>query len=341
MGRRIVFAIIVLLAALVLLFLLGPRVPVDTRITFDPSTIGDDPEAYLERTEGKVPGIREGLEKEIIWADPMIHAKTPISIVYIHGFSASKGEVRPLPDEVADELDANLFYTRLTGHGQDSAAMATASVHDWLNDYAEAIAIGREIGDKVVVIATSTGAALAVEAATRAGVSDGVVAMALISPNFGVRAAGSEFLTLPWGKQIAELVIGKEYSFKPRNALQEQLWTTRYPSSALLPMAALTKLARNAPVENIKIPALFIFSDSDRVTRQELTREIAARWGAYHELVPVEGTGDSDNHVIAGDALSPSTTQFLAQRIEVWIKAVAQQSMIPKNGNHELNRKLY
>lgn len=261
MGRRIVFAIIVLLAALVLLFLLGPRVPVDTRITFDPSTIGDDPEAYLERTEGKVPGIREGLEKEIIWADPMIHAKTPISIVYIHGFSASKGEVRPLPDEVADELDANLFYTRLTGHGQDSAAMATASVHDWLNDYAEAIAIGREIGDKVVVIATSTGAALAVEAATRAGVSDGVVAMALISPNFGVRAAGSEFLTLPWGKQIAELVIGKEYSFKPRNALQEQLWTTRYPSSALLPMAALTKLARNAPVENIKIPALFIFSD--------------------------------------------------------------------------------
>lgn len=332
MGRRIVIVILVLLAALVLLFLLGPRVPVDTRITFDPSMIGDDPEAYLERTEGKVPGIRDGLEKEIIWADPMIHAKTPISIVYIHGFSASKGEVRPLPDEVADELDANLFYTRLTGHGQDGAAMATASVHDWLNDYAEAIAIGREIGDKVVVIATSTGAALAVEAATQAGASDGVVAMALISPNFGVRATGSELLTLPWGKQMAELVIGKEYSFKPRNALQEQLWTTRYPSSALLPMAALTKLARNAPVENIKIPALFIFSDSDRVTRQELTREIAARWGAYHELVPVEGTGDSDNHVIAGDALSPSTTQFLAQRIEVWIKAVAQQSLIPKSG---------
>lgn len=332
MGRRIVIVILVLLAALVLLFLLGPRVPVDTRITFDPSTIGDDPEAYLERTEGKVPGIREGLEKEIIWADPMIHAKTPISIVYIHGFSASKGEVRPLPDEVADELDANLFYTRLTGHGQDGAAMATASVHDWLNDYAEAIAIGREIGDKVVVIATSTGAALAVEAATQAGASDGVVAMALISPNFGIRATGSELLTLPWGKQMAELVIGKEYSFTPRNALQEQLWTTRYPSSALLPMAALTKLARNAPVENIKIPALFIFSDSDRVTRQELTREIAARWGAYHELVPVEGTGDSDNHVIAGDALSPSTTQFLAQRIEVWIKAVAQQSLIPKSG---------
>jgi len=317
-------AVLILLAGIVVLFLAGPRIPVDTRVTFDAKSIGDDPLAYLDRTEGKVSGIREGLEKEIVWANPLIHAKTPISIVYIHGFSASKGEVRPLPDEVADALDANLFYTRLKGHGQDGAAMATASVNDWINDYAEAIAIGREIGDKVVVIATSTGAALAVEAASRAGASDGVTAMALISPNFGLRASGAELLTMPWGKQIAELIVGKEYSFKPRNELQAELWTTRYPTSALLPMAALTGLARSAPAENIKIPALFIFSDSDRITRQDLTHEIASRWGAYHELVPVESSGDPNNHILAGDALSPSTTQFLAQRIEVWIKAMVQ-----------------
>ena len=108
-----------------------------------------------------MPGIRDGLEKEIVWADPMIHAKTPISIVYIHGFSASKGEVRPLADEIADQLDANLFYTRLTGHGQDGAAMTQGSVNAWINDYEEALAIGRAIGDKVVVIATSTGGSLA------------------------------------------------------------------------------------------------------------------------------------------------------------------------------------
>ncbi|MEP9398282.1 alpha/beta fold hydrolase [Mesorhizobium sp. KR2-14] len=324
MSRRITIAILILLAALVAAFALGPRVTVDTRITFDPSAIGDDPEAYLERTEGKLAGIRNGLEKEIVWANPLIHAKTPISIVYVHGFSASKAEVRPLPDEVADALDANLFYTRLTGHGQDGAAMGTATVNDWINDYAEAIAIGREIGEKVVVIATSTGAALAVHAAAEQGASDGVVAMALISPNFGVRAAGAEILTLPWGKQIAELVAGKERSFEPRNSQHEQFWTTRYPTSATLPMAALTKLASETPVENITIPALFIFSDLDGVTRQDLTRQIAARWGSYHELVPVETSGDPDNHVIAGDVRSPSTTRFLAQRIEVWIKAVVQ-----------------
>ncbi|TIX10328.1 MAG: alpha/beta hydrolase, partial [Mesorhizobium sp.] len=128
MGRRIVLAVLGLAVIFSMAFVLGPRVSVDTRIRFDPSIIGDDPQAYLAREEAAVPNIRDGLEKEIIWANPMVHAKTPLAMVYIHGFSASKGEVRPLPDDVADELGANLFYTRLTGHGQDGAAMAEGSV---------------------------------------------------------------------------------------------------------------------------------------------------------------------------------------------------------------------
>jgi pimeloyl-ACP methyl ester carboxylesterase len=324
MGRRMVLAVLSLAAILALAFVLGPRVPVDTTIRFDPSVIGDDPQAYVAKVEAAVPGIRDGLEKEIVWANPMVRARTPLSIVYIHGFSASKGEVRPLPDDVADQLDANLFYTRLTGHGQDGAAMTQGSVNAWINDYEEALAIGRAIGDKVIVISTSTGGSLATWAATQPGASDGVVAIAFISPNFGVKASGAEILTMPWGKQIAELVAGKERSFAPHNTLHEKFWTTKYPIAATLPMAALTELAYGAPVEKATIPALFIFSDSDRVVRPDRTREIAGRWGAAHELVPLDDTGDPDNHVIAGDALSPSTTAFLAQRIVVWIEAVVK-----------------
>ncbi|MBZ9810804.1 MULTISPECIES: alpha/beta hydrolase [unclassified Mesorhizobium] len=324
MGRHIVLAVLGLVAILALAFVLGPRVPVDTTIRFDPSAIGDDPQAYVARTEAAISGIRDGLEKEIIWANPMVHARTPLSIVYIHGFSASKGELRPLPDEVADQLDANLFFTRLTGHGQDGAAMTQGSVNAWINDYEEALAIGRAIGDKVIVISTSTGGSLAAWAATQPGASDGVAAIAFISPNFGVKASGADILTMRWGKQIAELVAGKERSFMPRNALHEKFWTTSYPLAATLPMQALTELAYGAPVEKAVVPALFIFSDSDSVVRSDRTREIAGRWGAPHELVPADDTGDADNHVIAGDALSPSTTTFLAQRIAVWIEAVAK-----------------
>ncbi|TPK70133.1 alpha/beta hydrolase [Mesorhizobium sp. B2-4-15] len=324
MGRRIVLAVLGLIAVLALILVFGPRVPVDTTIHFNPSVIGDDPQAYVAKVEAGVPGIREGLEKEIIWTNPMVHAKTPLSIVYIHGFSASKGEVRPLPDEIADRLDANLFYTRLTGHGEDGAAMTQGSVNAWINDYEEALAVGRAIGDKVIVISTSTGGSLAAWAATQPGASEGVAAIAFISPNFGVKASGAEMLTMPWGKQIAELVAGKERSFVPHNALHEKFWTTSYPIAATMPMQALTELAYGAPVEKATIPALFIFSDMDKVVRPERTREIAARWAGAHELVPMESTGDPDNHVLAGDALSPSTTAFLVQRIAVWIEAVAK-----------------
>ncbi len=310
-------AVLVVLAAGI--FLAGPRVASDTTVTFDPAAIGPDPEAYLARTEAAVAGIRPGLDKEIVWADPATRAKTPIALVYVHGFSASKGEVRPLPDRVAATLGANLFYTRLTGHGMDGAAMSAGSVNAWVNDYAEALAIGRAIGEKIVVIGVSTGASLASWAATQPGAIGDIAGMALISPNYGVQAAGAEILTMPWGAQIARLVAGAERGFTPVNDLNAKFWTTRYPIEATLPMAALAKLAHEAPVETARVPALFVFSDKDGVVRPELTREIAARWGAPHEIVTVDDSGDPYNHVIAGDALSPTTTEPLAAKITDWV----------------------
>jgi pimeloyl-ACP methyl ester carboxylesterase len=321
-GRRFAMTMVAVLVVLVIAVALGPRVPVDTRITFDAAAIGNDPAEYLDAAEAAVPGIRDDLQKEIIWADPLTRAKTPLAIVYVHGFSASKGEIMPVADIVAAALDANLYYTRLTGHGRDGPAMLEGSVNAWVNDYAEALAIGRAIGQRVVVIATSTGASLALWAATQPGGSENVATVIAVSPNFGVRAAGSSILTLPWGGQVAEWMIGPERGFDPVNELHARYWTTRYPTRAILPMAALTDLAHSAPVEDSKVPALFIFSDDDKVVRSELTREIAGRWGAQNELVPVERNDDPSNHVIAGDALSPSTTRVIAGRMVVWIEAV-------------------
>lgn len=329
MSRKIRLGLAVA-AVLTLLYYLGPRVAVDTTVSFDPAAIGRDPDAYLARVEAYVPGIREGLEKEIIWADPGAKTKTPLSIVYVHGFSASKGEVRPLPDKIAAAFKANLFYTRLTGHGQDGAAMASGSVNSWVNDYAEAVAIGRLIGDRVVVVATSTGAALATWAAAQPQLSRGVAAMVLISPNYGVQAAGAWLLTMPWGEQIAELLVGKERAAKAKNDLQRRLWTMRYPSSALLPMAATMELAAAVSVEAIEVPTLFIFSDADKVVRPDLTRSIAARWGGPNALLTVAESDDPSNHVIAGDAVSPSTTQLLADRVIGWLSLLEGGYLSPQ-----------
>ena len=317
-----IYFIVFVLLGIACALLFGPRAPADTKITFDASAIGPDPDAYLARSEAQVAGIREGLQKEIIWAFPNSKAKTKLAIIYIHGFSASKGEIRPVPDKIAAALGANLYYTRLSGHGQNGPAMAVASVNAWANDFAEAMAIGKLIGEKVVIVATSTGAGLATWAAADPKFAPDIAGMIFVSPNYGVQASGSFLLTLGFSRQIAELLLGPEFEFIPVNKLHGTLWTPKYPTSAFLPMAALTKLARDTQVENIKVPTLFVYAETDKVVRPDLIKERIARWGARTEALVVQNPEDPYQHVVAGDALSPSKTEEVTARALEFIKSL-------------------
>ena len=300
---------------------------VDTAITFNPAEIGDNLEAYIRAGESSVSDIVPGTEKQIVWANPATRGKTPCAIVYIHGFSASAGEIRPVPDDVAKRLGANLFFTRLQGHGRtDPDAMGDASLNGWLNDYAEAIAIGKRLGETVIVIATSTGGAITTWGLTQPGLSGDVAAAIFISPNFGVKAPGAFLLTGPWARQLTHLVVGKRTGFTAANAMQARLWTTNYPSDALLPMAQSVKLAVNSSVGEIRTPALFILSSADEVVRHEETKKIMARWGAPTAMIDVGKIGTGSNHVIAGDALSPQMTIPVENHILGWLEKTLYQT---------------
>jgi esterase/lipase len=300
--------------------LFGPKVDTDTTLRFDAAAIGSDPEAYLAKSEAGISGIHDNLQKEIVWAYPASKAKTPLAIVYVHGFSASKNETRPVPDKVAKALGANLYLTRLKGHGQDGEALANASVNDWVNDLAEALAIGKMIGEKVIVVGVSTGAGLATWAATDPVLSKEMDGLVFISPNYGVQAGGAFLLTMPFGEQLANLVAGKQRTFETHNDLHKRYWTWSYPTKAVLPMAALTKLAATTPVETIKQPVLMIYSETDKVVQPELTKAIGARWGGKATLTALAKNDDPSSHVIAGDALSPGTTDEVAGMIIEWVK---------------------
>jgi alpha-beta hydrolase superfamily lysophospholipase len=315
------YAIVILLLIVATGFVIGPRVAMDGAVSFDRAGNGDDPEKYLAAREAGFGNIRDGLAKEIVWADPKQRGRTPLAIVYVHGFSASKGEIRPLPDKVAASLGANLFYTRLAGHGQDGPALATGSVNDWIDDMAEAIAIGEEIGERVVVIATSTGGALATWAASRPEFADRMEALVLISPNYRLRGTGAGLLTGPWGGQLARLFLGPENGFEPANPLQSHLWTNVYPTKAILPMAAMVEMARRVPVESIHMPTLFLFSDDDKVVDPSATRAVVSRWGGPAETILVEDADDPNRHVITGEAYSPSTTDRLSVAVTDWLRS--------------------
>jgi pimeloyl-ACP methyl ester carboxylesterase len=303
-----------------LMFSFGPRPDTSWKITFDGSTIGSDLDAYLRQGEAGVPALRENAEKLIVWNDPESRSRTDYALVYIHGFSASRVEIDPVPRMVAEALGANLFYTRLTGHGRDGAAMAEATLDAWANDMAEAVAIGERLGNKVILLSASTGGTLSVLALSEPSLAPKIAGMASVSPNFAVKGASTGLLNMPWAETILPLVFGDERSFEPENDAHAKGWTTRYPSSSVFPMAALLRVVQEIDYSKIETPALFIFSPEDKVVVAAESEAVARKWGGPIEVIKVEGTGDSNNHVIEGDALSPQNNEPVANRIIEWAK---------------------
>ncbi len=288
---------------------------------FADSVIGGDLDAWLATREAAFGDVTPGAEKAIVWADPAGKVRTKLALVYVHGFSATRQEIAPVPQLAAKALGANLFLTRLAGHGRGSAAMAEPVVNDWMIDMAEAMAIGRRLGDRVVVIGTSTGGALAVLAAFDPNLSADLAGLVLVSPNFGVNSVLAPLLTMPFARQILPLLAGKERGFEPVNAANAKYWTTKYPTVSVLPMGALVKAAVALPFENAGVPALFLISDADQVVNPARTRRVAGKWGAAHELVAVTMGLDDDAyaHVLAGDILSPGQTERVVEKMTEWI----------------------
>ncbi len=284
-------------------------------------SLPDDLDAWLAASESDVPDLRPEAAKTIVWATEGVRERTALAVVYIHGFSADRHEVEPLPRMVAERLGANLFYTRLSGHGRDGAALARATAADWLHDTDEALEIGSRLGGRVVLMGTSTGGSLAVWAAAQPRWRSALAALVLVSPNFGLRHPLAPLLTWPGGRLVARMLVGRERRFEPENERQARHWTTCYPSSALLPLMALVHDVRALPFETVTVPVFVAYSEQDQVVDPRATRAALARFGSSEvSLHVVEGDGDPSHHVLAGDILSPSTTRPLARQILTFLE---------------------
>ncbi len=280
----------------------------------------DDIDAYLASQEARFSDLIPHAEKIIRWADSAQKQQTPLAVVYLHGFSACRQETAPLSDLVAGEFGANLFYTRLTGHGQHASALGKATAADWLDDAIEALNIGQRIGKKILIIATSTGATLATWLAAN-NHADEVLAYILISPNFMPAKFAARLLTMPFARFFVPLLFGKTWKWTPVNQLHSQYWTQDYPMVANIAMMQLVRLARRANVENIHTPALFFLSPNDKIVRPAATEKVFARFGSRtKQKIYITNSQDPREHVLAGDIFSPNTTQDIAKKIISFIK---------------------
>ncbi len=319
MKKLLLRGIFVFIAFLALVLIFGPREDVRiNRATFD---FGDDLDAYLHAQESTVEGLNPEVQKQILWAGAT-GEKTDLAIVYLHGFSATNYELRPVPEELAQNLGANLFYTRFAGHGADGAALGAATAQDWLADLQEALAIGERLGQKTLVIATSTGGTLAAIAAADNEMQEQMDGVIFISPNFGINNSMAPLLTLGASRYWLPIIAGRERSWEPLNEGQAKYWTTTYPSSAVFPVAALVKAANAPDYGSVKLPALFYYSPDDGVVDAKATDAIAAQWGGAVEIKhpSLSENDDPFAHVIAGDILSPKQNQAALSIMQDWVE---------------------
>ncbi|MEM6864995.1 MAG: alpha/beta hydrolase [Bacteroidota bacterium] len=242
--RRLLKAVLLLTTLLVLAFFLGPEVEkpdLDTTLPTVPSDFTELQE-MVQKKEKNNPNIKEDNESRIVWFDS-IPAKTAYSIVYLHGWSASQGEGSPLHLEMAKRYGCNLYLPRLAGHGlNEDEPMLNLTANDLVASAKEAISVGKQLGDQVILMATSTGGTLALHLA---GGDTDLGGLILYSPNIEIYDPNAKLLAGPWGLQLAKMVKQGNYHEFEANAQKQKYWTSKYRVEALTHLQALVDHTMN------------------------------------------------------------------------------------------------
>ena len=195
-------------------------------------------EKYIQEKEQRHV-IKPDNDARIIWHDSS-HRKTEYAIIYLHGFSASQKEGDPVHRLFAANFGCNLYLSRLADHGIDTTESLLLFTADRIwNSATEALAIGQSLGEKVIIISTSTGGTLALMLAAK--FPDQVHALINLSPNIKLKDPAAFILNDPWGLQIARMVMGGKYRITDATEEESPYWNAKYRLESLVELEELVE----------------------------------------------------------------------------------------------------
>ena len=321
--RIMLKGLIGLVVILGLFLWLGPREIVNEQVAFAPIMIPADIDGYLSDKEAQFTDIIEDAHKQVVWVGS-VGEQTEYSVLYVHGFSGTSHEIRPVPQDVAKALGANLYYTRLAGHGRSGDAMLDGSPEKWVQDVIEAIEIGGHLGEKLIVLATSNGGAVTTYVLNNPEYADKVAGVVFTSPAYKLGNPLTAVLDMPWVRHWGNYVVGERFEFEAVNAAHGKYWTNEYPSLATLSMATIQRAVRKMDFSKVEVPALFFVSDEDKVIDPAWVKDVASRWGigARVETRVMTDQDDPYHHVLSGDILSPNQTTETTALIVEWVQGL-------------------
>jgi pimeloyl-ACP methyl ester carboxylesterase len=252
--------------------------------------------------------------------------RTRWSIVFLHGFGATRAGGEAVIDLIAAEASANTFYPLLPGHGRNPEAHATAPAEDYLKAAAHALAMGQALGHRVLLVGSSTGGLLATWLA--ATWPDAVQGVVLASPFFAFADPTTLVFRLPFGMDAVERTYGpvRDASFgedpeSRRVEGYEAHWLTEQRYRALAHLDRLRGwIAREAVYSRVQCPVLLIYSPRDAVVDLDAMHRAFARMGphALSRFQPIE-----DGHHVLLSAYVRTDKDRIAAEIRSFLTDVS------------------
>ncbi len=241
--------LLVLMLTLTVVYFLGPK---PAKPVFDPPPLENlsqlsliDIEKSISASENTVEGIKPECKARIFWADSVHKTKTKVAMIYIHGFGASHTEGSPVDVDLAKRFGCNIFLSRLAEHGietgEKEANLLNFNAEDYYDSAEKALNTAKALGDSIVIVAQSGGAAMALFLASRHPELKGLV---LYSPAIRVFRKDALLLAEPWGLQLSHLITGKLHNdWVFRKPEQKHYWTNHQRFEGIVQFTTFQKYA--------------------------------------------------------------------------------------------------
>jgi pimeloyl-ACP methyl ester carboxylesterase len=277
--KKVLRFLLLLVLVLGIVYLSGPnpKDPVYDRQMPAYAASGAALDALIQGEESSRP-VKPENEARIVWYNDSLKQKTEYAVVYLHGFSASQEEGDPVHTDFAKRFGCNLYLARLEGHGLDSPeALINLTADAYWESAKAALAVGKQIGEKVILMGTSTGGTQALQLA--ATYPDDVSALILLSPNIEINDPNAFLLNNPWGLQIARMVKNSNYiQASDQREIYRKHWYGTYRLEGVVALQEMIETTMTPETfRKVQQPLLLLYYYQDEAHQDPVVRVSAMR----------------------------------------------------------------